>query len=295
MKLIERAFSNINLKRLENNSPNRYKKTTNKQIRRSTPLLVTKFDELVRNISHLYFHNHDYSLFFRGQSKEHYQPKTKLTTLYPKIYRNLVSGKELNSRYKKLEDLSKEFYQYLSKSLWWVPEGLRNFRYYKEITWAIMQHYGVNENGTPTLDLTSSLHVACSFAFLREKDKTKYELANNGIIYVLGLPNPTDRISYSTRSEIFNVDLHTIGSTDAERPIFQNGYMVGPYPISEIDNMKRRKLFDFSKRLLAKFEIRNNGKFWSNGYDQIPASLLYPEGDPFYKVCSNFIYKNTSN
>ena len=42
---------------------------------------------------------------------------------------------------------------------------------------------------------------------------------------------------------------------------------------------------DFNNRLIAKFEIPNNGSFWGRGFHQIPESSLFPKSDPIKILC----------
>jgi hypothetical protein len=57
----------------------------------------------------------------------------------------------------------------------------------------ILHHYSVCD--TPSLDLTHSLRVACSFAQLSSRDARAY-------VFVLGLPYTTNRISINTKKEV---------------------------------------------------------------------------------------------
>lgn len=284
MRKIDSAFSNISIKKYEKDE-NVIEYSNNRDIIKSKPYVVESYEELVRKVSLIYFNNKSCVLFFRGQPKEYLE--NRKTTIFPNIYRDVEDRDDLQNRFQKLEEMSIKFYEHI-KGMWWEPLGLRNFWLFKETVWAIIQHYGVHDFGTPFIDLTTSLHVACSFAFIRNKGEKKHQIANKGVVYVLGMPTLTDSISYSTSEELLNINLSTFGTPDAHRPYFQNGFLAGPFPLSQLDNMRRKFIFDFSRRLLAKFEVHNDGYFWGNGFDQILSELLYPKGDPFYQVCNNF-------
>jgi len=131
------------------------------------------------------------------------------------------------------------------------------------------------------LDITQSLHVACSFAFDRNSGGT-------GIIYVLGMPWQTDAIGYNAFEELINLRLLSVCPPQAQRPFFQEGYLAGPFPNFQLDNPARRNQFDFSRRLIAKFEIPvDNEAFWGEGFSIIPRSKLYPADDNIMEICDS--------
>lgn len=232
---------------------------------------VNCYSDLIKYVSDLYFHNRNYTLYFRGQDQE-YKINNK-TTILPRIYREVKSGKELKSKFGKLELLTKNFYFYL-KEYNILEEKL--LRYYDELKWAIIQHYGMYD--TPLLDITTSLQVATSFATIKKTNQF-------GIIYVLGLPYQSDNITYNTQNELFNIKLNTICTPQALRPLFQEGYVTGHFPISELDNIRRRRYFDFSRRLIAKFKIPNTKNFWDNSVVPLTKKQLLPENDYFNTIC----------
>jgi hypothetical protein len=148
---------------------------------------------------------------------------------------------------------------------------------YPEIAWSLLQHYEICD--TPLLDLTHSLHVACSFAF----DRNEGEF---GIVYVLGMPWPTDAISYNTYEELVNIRLLSVCPPQAQRPFFQEGYLAGPFPNYQINDPDRVNQFDFARRLIAKFEIPiRNLNFWGIGFSRIPSEKLYQANDLVKNIC----------
>ena len=154
--------------------------------------------------------------------------------------------------------------------------GLQMINKYPEISWSLLQHYEVCD--TPLLDLSRSLHVACSFA-------QDANAGDTGIVYVLGMPWQLDAVGYNSHEELVNIELLTVCPPQAQRPFFQEGYLVGPFPNYQLDHPQRRRQFDFARRLVAKFKIPNTPDFWDEGFTQIPASKLYPPNDPMYDLC----------
>jgi hypothetical protein len=122
--------------------------------------------------------------------------------------------------------------------------------------------------------------VACSFAFDESSEKT-------GIIYVFGLPMINESINFYTYEELLNIKLLGICPPEAKRPYFQEGYLAGPFPNYRLDDPKRVVLFDFSRRLLAKFEIPIDDSFWGEGFQRIPHNKLYQPDDKLKVVCDS--------
>lgn len=284
MKPIASSFSHLNFKTKVRN----FQRHSLKEIINSEPLEVTKFTDLINYVSEIYYQNREQNLFFRGQGCYEIDNKT---VLLPKIYRDLPErnkGKELKERINNLKIKSDELFKFLGNQ-WTPPIGLKkDIRYFDEIKWAIIQHYDILETGTPLLDFTSSLHVACSFASLKGNEAKGFKTRKEGMVYVVSLPNYPELISYSPIQGILNIKLLTIGSPEAKRPYFQDGYIAGPFPLTELNNPKRIQFFNFSKRLIAKFKILDNGSFWSDGYQRISENLLYPKDDYFNKLCEEF-------
>ena len=96
----------------------------------------------------------------------------------------------------------------------------------------------------------------------------------------LALPYPTGSISYSVEEELVNVRLLSICPPDANRPYFQEGFLVGTFPF---DFTRRSKHLDFGKRLIAKFKL-DFSTFWDDEFQPIPESALYPNIDVFEQI-----------
>jgi hypothetical protein len=146
---------------------------------------------------------------------------------------------------------------------------------HKNFVIVILQHYEVCS--TPLLDFTHSIRVACSFAQRAKKREYVY-------VFVFGLPYITNRISINSEHDIVNVRLLSICPPDALRPYFQDGYLAGT---EDITNEYESKMeLDFRNRLIAKFQIPNDPKFWGRGFSRLPDSILFPKNDHIETICS---------
>lgn len=234
---------------------------------------VSSFSKLMYHISRLSFLNKDYLLFFRGQGAD-YKNKAGASTLYPSIYRGeRLSREELNLRFDLLLGASHRLIDALQEE---KLEGYQDVKRRKYIQWSILQHYEVCQ--TPLLDLTHSLRVACSFAFLSENKNDPY-------LFVFGLPYLTNRISINSEHDIVNIRLLSICPPDALRPYYQEGYLAGTDDITTDYDGKDE--LDFNNRLIAKFRLSRTNSFWGTNFKQIPKPLLYPAKDKFEKICSS--------
>ena len=154
--------------------------------------------------------------------------------------------------------------------------GAHEIKRKKYIQWSILQHYEVC--ATPLLDFTHSLRVACSFAQLN--NSTGY-----AFVYVFGLPYITNRISINSEHDLVNVRLLSICPPDALRPYYQDGCVVGTEDITQ--DYESKTELDFRNRLIAKFRIPSNSRFWGKGFSSIPETALYPRGDKFLHLCES--------
>lgn len=238
---------------------------------RARPYPISTFRELVEHTARLAFANPDELLFFRGQDRD-YQNKAGGSTLYPALYRNdSLSHQELTHRFALLEYASRRLAdRFISLGM----EGHRDVARKRFIQWSILQHYGVID--TPLLDVTQSLRVACSFAQLAATE-------SECVVFVLGLPYLTNRISINSEHELVNVRLLSICPPAALRPYFQEGFLAGTTDITADYDDKTE--LDFRNRLIAKFAIPRVRQFWGNGFSVVPKSALYPPGDEIKDLC----------
>lgn len=243
---------------------------TNKEIRESNPLKIRDFRGLVQTVAKIANHNPDYSLFFRGQSKD-YKLSSGSSSFYPTIFRS--PGKplrvsELEERYEILNKCSDEL---ISKLELLEIDNINKLKKFRELPWSILQHYEVC--GTPLLDFTHSLRVAASFALNDAKD--------NACVFVFAFPYPNGTISYSTEEELLNVRLLSACPSEALRPHFQEGYLLGSFP----PRVKKKQPFlDFGRRLVAKIEIPPK-EFCNHDFHAIPQNALYPPHDDVASIC----------
>ena len=237
-----------------------------REIRQSLPKPTSSFRALVKEIAKISFNNRDLAIFYRGQRREHFVTE-RCTSMYPSILRDLKGRRSsrlfLPKRYEILNKADELLLDAFESKEW---DGESVITKFPEVSWAILQHYEICD--TPLLDVTSSLRVACSFAL--------HHNAGKGIIYVFGFPHTNGSISYYADEELINLRLLSIGPPGAMRPQFQEGYLVGTFPTTEIP--RRTVHYDLSRRLIAKFEIRRK-KFWDINFHEIPQKALFPRVD----------------
>lgn len=273
MKPVINLVDNINMRSITGTLTKELNdKLTNPQIAKAEAFEVSSFRKLMDHVARLSYLNKDYLLFFRGQGTD-YTNKAGATTLYPSIYRgDRLSRDELDIRFDLLLSSSRRLNDALQEE---KLEGYQDVKRRKYIQWSILQHYEVCQ--TPLLDLTHSLRVACSFAFLSDNENDPY-------IYVLGLPYLTNRISINSEHDIVNVRLLSICPPDALRPYYQEGYLAGTDDITTEYDSKDE--LDFNNRLIAKFRVSRKKSFWGRGFEPVPESILYPKNDLFKEICS---------
>jgi uncharacterized protein YutE (UPF0331/DUF86 family) len=232
---------------------------------------VPTFQKLMDHVSRLAYLNKDYLLFFRGQGND-FKNKAGASTFYPSIYRgDRLSRGELDLRFDILSSAARRLFTALEEA---QIEGYQDVKRRKYVQWSVLQHYEVCP--TPLLDLTHSVRVACSFAFLSTQNKDAYVL-------VFGLPYITNRISINSEHDIVNIRLLSICPPDALRPYYQEGYLAGTDEVTTEYDSKDE--LDFNNRLIAKFRLINDRIFWGKGFDAIPKSALYPSGDRVKEIC----------
>jgi hypothetical protein len=254
-------------------------KFTNKEIRESVPIKVYSFRDLVQIVARISYHNPDYSLFYRGQGRD-FKLAAGSSSFYPTIFRKKRGSlfkKELDGRFDILKQCTDELFKSLhSKDV----EGISKLNKFPELLWSILQHYEVC--GTPLLDVTHSLRAAASFAFLSGTPKA--------YLFIFGVPYPRGTITYSVEQELLTIKLISACPSDALRPHFQEGYLIGTF-LSRAE----RKLpqLDFGRRLIAKIELDKKG-FWDNDFPKMPKNSLYPEDDYIEDICKEIRSKYVS-
>ncbi len=231
---------------------------------------VKTFRKLIDEVALVTISNRNYEMFYRGQRMDYksnqsvyYKNNPAKSIIYPAIcrpekrpdgsYKPSLRKEQLLKRYDDLDKLIAVF------------AGRRS--YHPEFLYAMFQHYDILP--TPLIDLTQSLRVAATFA-LRN--------TNRGYVYVFGLPYPNQSISHYADMGIVLVKLQNICPVQALRPRYQEGYLVGKYPIRPVksgaDNLARR--------LVAKFRLENDdNNFWDKDFQPMPEDVLLPKKDKF--------------
>jgi hypothetical protein len=238
------------------------------KIRCSDGSPVKTFKELVNEVALVTLNNKNYEMYYRGQTIDYkdstairYRKNTPKTIIYPSIcrpekkedgsYKTSIKGTQIRKRYEELYNLI----------------DMANDREWKsnEYHFSLFQHYDILQ--TPLIDITQSLRVAASFS-LRNSD--------SGYLYVFGLPYPYQSISYFNDLGIVLVKLQNVCPVEALRPRYQEGYLVGKFPIRP----SKEASDNLAQRLVAKFYIDNkDGKFWDRDFQPMPKEVLYPEND----------------
>lgn len=245
---------------------------TNKEVLASQAIPVQSFESLVRKTAEVSYHNPDHVLFYRGQNTEYWKTfdEERISSFYPSIYRSAgsrLTDEELENRFRELDQKAERLRERFKNERIVGHEKLANF---PELVWAILQHYRVCD--TPLLDLTHSLRVAASFAL---------EQSDRGFVFVFGFPYPNGSITYSVDSELLNIRLLSICPPEAQRPYFQEGFLVGSFPSRRTH---KHPNLDVGVRLIAKFKFSTNN-FWGRDFQPIPHGALIPNNDKVDEIC----------
>jgi len=242
------------------------------RVRASEGFPVKSFRELIDEVAHVTLSNKNYEMYYRGQTRDYksnqaayYQDRIPKTIIYPTICRperkndgtlkHSIKQTQVQRRYDDLANM--------------VALVTKKKHYFTEHYYSLFQHYDILP--TPFIDITQSLRVAATFA-LKDSD--------TGYVYVFGLPYPNQSISYFADLGIVLIKLQNVVPVNALRPRYQEGYLVGKYPVlptkSNDDNL--------ANRMVAKFFVDNtNGDFWDNFFLPMPHELLYPPIDEIEK------------
>jgi hypothetical protein len=252
-------------------SENKGKRYPNSMVRMSQPKRVASYPKLVQTVARIQYGNPEYSLFFRGQGED-YTLDDGSSSMYPSIFRGPddLGPEELKPRMAKLVRAEALLLEQFAKINF---EGHAKLTKFRELCWAILQHYDVC--ATPLLDVTSSLQAAASFALGHE--------SATGILYVLGFPHINGSISYYVEEELLNIKLLSICPPEAQRPYFQEGFLVGTFPTKV---SQKQPSLDVACRLIAKFRI-GWPSFWGEYYASIPEKALFPQQDRVKEICDN--------
>jgi hypothetical protein len=238
-------------------------------IRRSDGYPVKSFRDLVELTAQIAIWNKRYDIFYRGQTQD-FKNKNNKSDIYPSIcrpeksiyglYKASIKSTTIEKRLTELQS----FVRYLS-SKERFPVKWKRTKTFVENDYALIQHYEILP--TPLIDITQSLRVAATFALKQ---------SSTGFLYVFGLPYPHGSISYFIDNHIVLVKLQNSCPSNALRPRYQEGFLVGRFPFSPYkaigDNL--------ATRMLAKFKLDNsNGQFWDNLFMPLSEEILFPVKD----------------
>jgi hypothetical protein len=240
---------------------------SNTTIRRGFGFEVSSFEELVKLVAGVGYHNRRFNLLFRGQEKDHLDQKDG-----SKLYSNIYRPKHGQARLLRpvLAERFAELFEAVRRLRLpaFATDVGRGLSRHWEYQAALLQHYGLRK--TPFLDVTHSLRVAASFALPRRSGA-------EGYLFVLGMPHPHGSISHFIDDDIVLVKLQNVCPPEALRPHYQEGYLVGR--LSARDRFKE-KGDNAAYRLLAKYKLLNDGSFWTKNFQPIPRAALLPKTDP---------------
>ena len=238
-------------------------------IRKSDGYPTKSYRELVELTAQIAIWNKQYDMFFRGQNHD-YKNKKEKSDIYPSICRPEFNPKGKYKASIKTHTIDKRlvqlhsFINYLSSTEKY-PLRIRRSKNFLEMDYALIQHYGILP--TPMIDITQSLRVAATFALRKSK---------TGYLYVFGLPYPHGSISYFIDNNIVLVKLQNSCPSNALRPRYQEGFLVGRFPFSPCkaigDNL--------ATRMIAKFYLDNSDdNFWDSLFMPLSEEILFPKKD----------------
>jgi hypothetical protein len=238
------------------------------RVRASDGFSVTSFRQLMDEVANVTISNKSFEMYYRGQVIDYknnqakfYKSNIPKSIIFPSICRPEINEKG-NPKYsiKRTQIINR--YDELSKMIDLV-RGRKS--YFDEYYYSLFQHYEILP--TPLIDITQSLRVATSFALRNSK---------KGFVYVFGLPYPNQSISYFSDLGIVLIKLQNVVPVKAIRPRYQEGFLVGKYPIRPT----KTKGDNLANRMVAKFVVDNtDGKFWDKYFQPMPNEILYPDND----------------
>jgi len=240
------------------------------RVRASEGFKVSSFRELIDEVASVTISNRNFEMFYRGQefdyknnSAIYYQDRKPKSTIFPAICRPEKNA-DGSPKYSIKKSQIIKRYDDLDKMVGIVQGNKRG--YFKEYYYALFQHYDILP--TPLIDITQSLRVAATFALRNSK---------KGYLFVFGLPYPNQSISYYSDMSIVLIKLQNVLQTNSLRPRYQEGFLVGKYPIMPTKTSGD----DLANRMVAKFYLDNtDGKFWDKYFLPMPDEVLYPKNDP---------------
>ena len=219
------------------------------------------------------------TLFFRGQTSDERDPLPVLLRDKWKCFdtqewfRLTTANRQLY--WEELANIGKQVYEICKGSDLGLPRW-RALRDTREVQWAVIQHYGLWP--TPLIDITSSLRIAASFAM-----DLQVGIPGNhrhGFVFVVGMPSSTGSITFDIDQQLCLARLYSACPRIAKRPHYQDGFLVGRFPIYSMADHRVQEKSNLLRRLVAKFSLVDEGNFWDEDFPIIRDTALYPENDP---------------
>jgi hypothetical protein len=236
-------------------------------VRAADPIVASTFTSLTAHVAEVAATNHAWMTFYRGQRVD-WRNRAGHTSVLPSIFRpergkQRLSGTTLKAR---LTELDRAIH--LLQAHWRTLRSPNPLWRFREYAVALIQHYELCP--TPMVDLTTSLHVAASFA--RGDDGL-----GDGVVYVIAMPYPHETISLYPHLGLSLARLQPLVPPDALRPQFQEAWLAGRLPISA----ERSAGDDLAGRVIAKYALPAGAAFWDGAFQPLLQRALLPPDDPF--------------
>lgn len=238
--------------------------------------VVASYQELLKKVAALGYHNPRFKLLFRGQRQDYKLNASGEAGVHSSLYPTILRPRSGIRREQGLD----EGFTRLATAERLLIERIREraVQAHQLVRWAVIQHYEVC--ATPLLDVTQSLQAALSFAVRDRAD---------GFLFVLAFPQLAGPVSVSIESMTQVVDLSQACPPEALRPHFQSGMLIGDYPAiasREVSHRRRGMVGNnFACRLLAKFHLTDCVAWASEGFTAMPEQVLFPnDADEWFAI-----------
>jgi hypothetical protein len=237
---------------------------------------VSSFRELIEHVAFLGSMNKRLTLLYRGQAVDWDPLPTLLRDSWTCFGSNQRISIDSSSRieyWDELERIGRRVYEICQVKELGLPRwrGLRDIR---EVQWAVIQHYGLWP--TPFIDLTSSIRVAATLALDFKRGSARNP--RYGFLYVVGMPYSTGSITFDIDQQLVLARLHSSCPPIAKRPHYQDGFLAGRFPIYSVADVSRDNA-TLNNRLIAKFRLKDDGKFWNEDFPMLTQNALLPAND----------------
>jgi hypothetical protein len=100
-----------------------------------------------------------------------------------------------------------------------------------------------------------------------------------GFVFVVGMPSSTGSITFDIDQQVCLARLYSACPPIAKRPHYQDGFLVGRFPIYSMADHRVKEKSNLLRRLVAKFSLVDEGNFWDDDFPIIRGTAVYPEND----------------